>query len=116
MSSRAPLLLRRHRGFDTLGHAHPRERPQLGHPSPAHQPGQDVEIGALVVFAGDEGRIRPRRHGQHAQHLGQGGQSGEESGVGLARGGELRDVRVGRDDVGVALMEGRDGARASPVY
>ena len=41
--------------LDVRRHSHPGECSQLSHPTSAHEPGEDVHVCWLVVFAGDEG-------------------------------------------------------------
>ena len=55
-----PLQVPRNSGLESFRHAHPRERPQLCHPSTPQQPCEDLQIRFLVVFAGNESRIRSR--------------------------------------------------------
>lgn len=110
-----PLHLLRNSSLDFGRHPYPRKRAQLRHPPAAQQPRQDVEIGFLVVLAGDDVAVRLRRPRQHGQHLRQTRQGRKPSGVQRRGGGESAHVGVGRDDVGVALVQRRDGAGAAPV-
>ncbi len=68
-----------------------------------------------MVLARDDVAVRLRRPGQHRQHLRQTRQGRKASGVQRRRGGESAHVGVGRDDVGVTLVQRRDGAGAAPV-
>ena len=110
------LLRRRDGGLDPCRHAHPCECPQLRHPAAAQQPGEDHQVGLLVVLARDEAaedaRLRARQQGEY---LGQRRQGGEETGVVRAGGGEAPRVGVRGHDVGVTGVERGDGTRTAPV-
>ena len=68
-----------------------------------------------MVFAGDECSIGPWTCREKAEDFGKGGKSRKAFGIGSACGADLTHVGVGRDDIDIALVEGRDSARTTPV-
>lgn len=103
-------------GFlDVDGYADPGEGAELGDPSMVKQPGENVQIGLLEVFSGDDGGVGAWSEGQHVEDPGEGGKAGEALGEGGCSGCEFSHIGVWRDDVSVSLVERWNSPRTAPV-
>lgn len=103
-------------GFlDVDGYADPGEGAELGDPPMVKQPGENVKIGLLEVFSGDDGGVGAWSEGQHVEDPRKGREAREALGEGGYGGREFSHIGVWRDDVSVSLVERWNRTRTTPV-
>lgn len=90
------------------------EGAELRHPAAAHQPRQHLQVRRPVVLGRAEPLVGARGGRQLGEEVGEVRRQGKGARPGLAGAREEGEVGVGREDVHVSRVQGRDGDPAPP--